>query len=61
MAAKIKIDPNLYERIKKVAEVAGYESADEFIVHVIERELDKLEADSADEITDRLKGLGYIE
>ncbi len=61
MAAKIKIDSNLYDRVKKVASVAGYESADEFIVHVIERELDKLESDSDAEITDRLKGLGYIE
>jgi hypothetical protein len=61
MAAKIKIDAALHDRVKKVAELAGYESVDEFIVHVLEKELEKLEADSDDEITDRLKGLGYIE
>lgn len=61
VAARIKIESSLYERVKKVAAIAGYESPDEFIVHVIERELEKLEADSDAEMTDRLKGLGYLE
>ncbi len=62
MAVKIKVDSGLYERVKKVADLAGYASADEFIVHMIEKELAKLEtADSDEEVTDRLRGLGYLE
>jgi hypothetical protein len=41
--------------------VAGYSSAEEFIVHVLEKEIAKFEgADSEEEIKKRLKGLGYI-
>jgi len=61
--AKIKLDANLYDRVKKVAKVAGYGSADEFIVHVIEKELKQLEAGGDDEaaVMERLRGLGYLE
>ncbi|MEK6800040.1 MAG: hypothetical protein AABZ12_13835 [Planctomycetota bacterium] len=60
--SKIKLDPNLYERVKRVAELAGYSSPEEFIVHVIEKELAVLESAGSDEaVTERLKGLGYIE
>jgi len=46
-----------------VATIAGYSSPEEFIVHVIEKELAKIEPEDADEkaITERLRGLGYIE
>jgi hypothetical protein len=58
---KIKLEKGLYGRAKKCAELAGYSSVDEFIVHLIEKELAQLEgAESDDEIKDRLKGLGYI-
>jgi hypothetical protein len=60
--AKIKLDAHLYDRIRKIAEVAGYSSPEEFVVHVIERELAKLEtADTDEKIEERLRGLGYIE
>lgn len=60
--AKIKLDDPLYERVKKISETAGYSSADEFIVHLIEKELSVIEsADSDEEVTERLRGLGYIE
>ena len=61
--AKVKIDSHLYDRVKRVADIAGYTSADEFIVHVIEKELTRLEAADDDEkkIEERLRGLGYIE
>jgi predicted DNA-binding protein len=60
--AKIKLDSALYERVKKVADIGGYASAEEFIVHMIEKELAKLEdAGSDEEVTERLKGLGYLE
>jgi len=58
---KIKLEPDLLDRIKKVAEVAGYASHEEFIVHVLERELSHFEdAGSDEEIVEKLKGLGYI-
>jgi len=58
---KIKIDNDLYERVKKIAKLAGYSSADEFIIHALEKELSKLEgAESEEEIKKRLQGLGYI-
>ena len=60
-ANKIKLEPVLIDRIKKVAEVAGYASHEEFITHVLERELAQFEdAGSDDEIVEKLKGLGYI-
>ncbi|MAE47423.1 MAG: hypothetical protein CMJ86_11085 [Planctomycetes bacterium] len=58
---KIKIDKDLLERIKKISEVAGYASHEEFIHHVLEREVSQFdEAGSDDDITEKLKGLGYI-
>ena len=62
MMAKIKIDPSLFDRVKKVSELAGYGTPEEFIVHVIEKELSVLEsADTDEEVTERLRGLGYLE
>ena len=58
---KVKLDPDLLDRIKKVAEVAGYASHEEFIEHVLEKELAQFEeAGSDEEIVEKLKGLGYI-
>jgi hypothetical protein len=58
---KIKLEPELIERVKQIAEVAGYASHEEFIVHIIEKELAQFEGgDSDDDITEKLKGLGYI-
>ncbi len=58
---KIKLDKELIERAKQVAEVAGYASAEEFIAHIVERELAQFEGASSDEdITEKLRGLGYI-
>ena len=60
--AKVKIDDHLFERVKKVSETAGYASPDEFIVHMIEKELAALETATSDEdVMDRLRGLGYLE
>jgi hypothetical protein len=58
---KIKLDTDLIERIKKIAAVAGYASHEEFIVHVLEREVAQFEGAKSDaDITEKLKGLGYI-
>ena len=60
---KIKLEKDLMERLKKAAEIAGYSSVEEFVVHVLEKELSKIDdggAGSEDEIKKRLEGLGYI-
>jgi hypothetical protein len=60
--AKIKIDSALYARAKNIVDVAGYSSLDEFITHIIEKEVAKYEQIEVDEKTaDQLRGLGYIE
>jgi hypothetical protein len=57
----IKLDKALVARVKRYADLAGYSSVDEFITHVLEKELAKLEgADSEEDIKKKLKGLGYI-
>jgi metal-responsive CopG/Arc/MetJ family transcriptional regulator len=59
--ARVKIDRELFERIRKYARIAGYSSPDEFVRHALEKELAKFEdAGSEEEIRKRLKGLGYI-
>jgi len=60
-SSKIKLDKELIARVKKVSDIAGYSSPEEFITHALEKELAKLEdAGSEEEIKKRLKGLGYI-
>ena len=57
----IKLDKGLLARVKRYADLAGYSSVDEFITHVLEKELAKLEgSDSEEDIKKKLKGLGYI-
>jgi len=61
--SKIKLDKDLLERLQKAAELAGYSSVDEFVVHVLEKELSKIDDEgsgSDEEIKKRLEGLGYI-
>ncbi len=60
-SAKVKIERDLMDRIRKVADVAGYATAEEFVVHVLEKEMLHFEdAGSDDDIREKLKGLGYI-
>lgn len=59
--SKIKLDKDLLARVRKISDIAGYASVEEFITHALEKELAKLEdADSEEEIKKRLKGLGYL-
>ncbi len=60
-SAKVKLDKDLLDKIKKYAEMSGYSSVEEFITHCLEKEIAKIEeADSEEEIKKKLKGLGYI-
>ncbi|HUU37166.1 MAG TPA: hypothetical protein VMW46_03050 [Candidatus Desulfaltia sp.] len=59
--AKIKLDKDLMEKVRKFAKIAGYSSPEEFVTHCLEKELAQLEeSDSEEEIKKKLKGLGYI-
>ncbi len=59
---KIKIDKELFAKLKRAAAIAGYSSTREFIIHVLEREAAKMGGDAAtdEEIKKKLEGLGYI-
>jgi hypothetical protein len=65
---KIKIAGELLDQAKRCAETAGYSSVDEFVMHTVEKEVNRLlgqnqEAapDSKELVKKRLQGLGYIE
>lgn len=59
--AKVKLEKELLEKVKKFAELSGYSSPEEFITHCLEREIAQLEeADSEEDVKKKLKGLGYI-
>jgi len=58
----IKLKKKTWQRVKRCSEAAGYSSPEEFVEHVLEKELAKLEdAESDAEIVKKLKGLGYLE
>lgn len=61
---RIKLDKALYERASHIARIAGYATVDEFVSHVLERELEALESvddkESAEKIAERMRGLGYL-
>lgn len=58
---KIKIEKPLYQKVEKCSEMAGYSSPEEFVTHILEKEVSQLlEGDNDPEIIERLKGLGYI-
>lgn len=58
---KISLNRDLYEKVKKLAELAGYSSVDEFVIHVLEKAIaDMDESFSEEEVRKRLRGLGYI-
>jgi hypothetical protein len=63
---KIKIEGELLEKVKQCSDAAGYESIDDFVIHVLEKETNKIlppaeSNTSKEEIQKRLRGLGYIE
>jgi len=59
---KIKIERELYQRLARCAQAAGYSSPEEFIRHTLEKAAAAIEdADSEEEIRKRLQGLGYLD
>jgi len=62
---KLAIENELFEKLKKCAESGGYSSTEEFALHVLEKEVDRIlggGGESDEEIIKkRLQGLGYID
>ncbi len=64
---RIKLDDELMDKVKQCASKAGYASPEEFVRHVVEREIARLLGpretpdDPEEEVKQRLQGLGYIE
>jgi len=60
--SKLKLDKDLMEKVRRYAGIAGYATPEEFVQHVLEKELAKFEEGGADEdeIKKRMQGLGYI-
>ena len=57
----VKLDKDLVARLAKVADVAGYATVEEFVAHILEKEMLHFEdGKSDDDIRNKLKGLGYI-
>ena len=62
LSPKIKVDRDFYERLLRAAQHAGYSTTEEFVRHVLEREVARLEDHEADqEVEKQLRGLGYLE
>ena len=59
---RIKLDKDLLEKVRKYASLAGYATPEEFVQHVLEKEIARFEDGGADEeeIKKRMQGLGYI-
>lgn len=61
LGTKIKLEKELYDRVKRYADIAGYSSVDEFVTHVLEKELSSVDdSESEEEVKKRLQGLGYL-
>ena len=58
----IKLNKDLWEKVKRISAAGGYSSPQEFVEHVLDREISKLDDTQSDEeIVLKLKGLGYID
>jgi metal-responsive CopG/Arc/MetJ family transcriptional regulator len=59
LGPKIEMDKALFAKIKEHAEAQGYSSPEEFVKHLIERELGQ--SANAEEDPAKLKGIGYMD
>ena len=59
---KVLIRKDLHHQLTTVAQELGYASVDEFVEHVMERELENANEQIDEKAAERqLRGLGYIE
>ena len=62
LGPSIKLNKALWAKVKKCSEAAGYSSPQEFVEHILEKELAKIETEASDEeIVKKLQGLGYLD
>jgi hypothetical protein len=62
LVVKVKIESALYDRAKVAAGAAGYSSVEEFIADCIEKAIQRLKIEEEEgQVSDQLRGLGYIE
>ncbi|MEO8597377.1 MAG: hypothetical protein ABI759_28930 [Candidatus Solibacter sp.] len=62
LGSSIKLNRALLAKVKKCADDGGYSSSQEFVEHVLEKELAKVETSASDEeIAKKLQGLGYLD
>ncbi len=62
LSPSIKLKKKTWERVQRCAGAAGYASPQEFVEHVLEKELERLdEAQTNEALVEKLKGLGYID
>jgi hypothetical protein len=57
---KLRLDPELHRRAEKHALALGYSSLEEFVTHLLEREMQPLAPEDKEKLEERLKGLGYL-
>ena len=58
----MKVESGLFDRAKRAAVAAGYSSVEEFIANCIEKEIQRLKVEQDEgQVSDQLRGLGYIE
>jgi hypothetical protein len=61
---KIKIDRELYAKLKELAGERGYSSVEEYVTHILEREISRGGGGGGpqdeEEIKKKLEGLGYL-
>ena len=58
---KVKLDRDLVDKLRKVADVAGYATVEEFVTHILAKEMLHFDGAKDDkDMRERLKGLGYI-
>ena len=57
----VKLDQGLHEKAERRARVLGYASVSEYVIHMVESDVNNhLPEKGDDAVTERLKGLGYI-
>jgi hypothetical protein len=62
MGPSIKLNKVIWDQVKKCADAGGYSSPTEFVEHVLEKELAKMDTSASDEeIAKKLQGLGYLD
>ena len=58
---RVALDPELMDRVRTHVAEMGYATVDEFVRHCIEKELATRAAGDDAVLTERLKGLGYLD